>query len=428
MKKIIFIVAALLILTGCGAKNETNEKAVETKMASSAENVLSDAESNSSLQADDTSASDASGDIITTEYFVKEIDFNTRKINKNCELKINCDRSYSNNTEKAVIEYIINDETEWKYRTGTYETGQTSAFSGFCTHENKLFFKMGGSLVCFDISTGKKLWSYWGAGYGGDIAFDSDKIYTWGFDGPRLVVLNEDGRELHRIENADYYDTENISPFGDKLYVTHYGPHYGLTEFDIQTMNKTGYEIVTECVDGEGGFRSYTVQCMNNGEPIWAIRTTPVNIRTYHLNFDIDADESRVYITTNNVVTAYDKYTGKKLWIVGDLDEDGVYKKCMDNSKFYYCDGSGIVAVDKNSGERLWNVTDTGRARISCADGYICASELENGKYVIVGDSGEEVARGELPGTEVYGISACEEKLMMECYKLSDGGGYNRNF
>ena len=38
----------------------------------------------------------------------------------------------------------------------------------------KLFFKMGGSLVCFDISTGQKLWSYWGAGYGGDIVFDSE--------------------------------------------------------------------------------------------------------------------------------------------------------------------------------------------------------------------------------------------------------------
>ncbi|MBO5369626.1 MAG: PQQ-binding-like beta-propeller repeat protein [Clostridia bacterium] len=410
MKKIICIFAALLLLTGCGVKNETEDNALETNTASSGSEILSDADEASSSAEDET----LSGDIITTEYFVKEFDLNTGKINEDSNLKINCNRSQSNNTEQALIEHITNDSNGWKYRTGTYETGQASAFSGFCTHENNLFFKMGGSLVCFDISTGQKLWSYWGAGYGGEIIFDSDKIYTWGFDGPRLAVLNKDGRELHRIETADYYDTDKILPFGDKLYVTHYGPHYGITEFDMQTMNKTGFEIVTECVDGEEGFRSYIVRCMNNGEQIWATRTTPVNIRTYHLNFDIFADESRVYITTNNVVTAYDKYSGKKLWIVGDLDEDGVYKKCMDNSKFYYCDGSGIVAVDKNSGERLWNVTDTGRARISCADGYVCASEPESGKYLIVSDGGKEIARGELPGAEVYGISVCNGKIMMD--------------
>lgn len=147
---------------------------------------------------------------------------------------------YTNTENASVIGHITAYDTDdnilWEYYTGEIMVGQYDNLQEIGERDNGYYFVADGVLFCLSKYSGRVLWLYDkhnGVGASCSYAFDEDgTIYIGGYEGPRLAVIDKDGKELYYYthdtliadsnELDDYYWLYDLKLEDDKVVEYYY--------------------------------------------------------------------------------------------------------------------------------------------------------------------------------------------------------------
>ena len=101
-----------------------------------------------------------------------------------------------------ITAYDTDDNELWTYETDEIMVGQYDRFVDIGERDNGYYFTADGILYCLSKYSGKVLWqSEGGVGSSNSYVFDENgTIYICGYEGPRLVAIDKDGKEIYRYK------------------------------------------------------------------------------------------------------------------------------------------------------------------------------------------------------------------------------------
>ena len=110
--------------------------------------------------------------------------------------------------EYATITCQGDKGTCWTYETDKYEVGQSSAVELLEGLADCIYINDGGTVTAINITDGKVLWEnddYQGSG--SVCTMDGNgNLYVAGYDAPGLMVIDSNGKTLHRVAQfGDYF-------------------------------------------------------------------------------------------------------------------------------------------------------------------------------------------------------------------------------
>lgn len=226
MKKMKFILTmavmtGMVAFAGCGkeaseAESENKDASAVTQEADEQQNTL--AEENQSTEVTDNDSQQTSVPDIFTE---ADEDWNYVLLDNQeyaylFELKYD-ETSYE---EYATIVCQGMDGTYWTYETEKYEVGQYARVELLESTVNSININDGGTIVSLDITDGHILWEnsdYQGSGSVCTMD-ENDNLYVAGTESPDLLVVDKNGKTLHRVGAfGDYFWPYAMSIENDTL-------------------------------------------------------------------------------------------------------------------------------------------------------------------------------------------------------------------
>lgn len=126
--------------------------------------------------------------------------------------------SYEVRSDVAGVDITVdakdeNAKTLWKKSFEKVMVGQYDTHTVIGPKNTNYYIVVSGTLYCLNICTGDELWTVDTVGASCAWDFDDkDNLYIAGYDGPALVVIDKNGKELHRydqiknkVEYQDFY-------------------------------------------------------------------------------------------------------------------------------------------------------------------------------------------------------------------------------
>ena len=208
MKKLIFLIISLLLLSGCGKETAPVETIPDRAEAPITEESLNTdaetAETAEQLPAETEESIPLSADAYQIVYNV----------------------ILEDQQESAVFQGIGPDGSlAWTYETGVYPTAQLSRISPVGRYQDNYYLVEDGTIVALDILTGEILFKnedFKGSPAEDAMLFDEfGYLYLAGYDGPHFFAMDPDGNTVKRTEtlSEDYWNPFQIQQEGDQLII-----------------------------------------------------------------------------------------------------------------------------------------------------------------------------------------------------------------
>lgn len=153
---------------------------------------------------------------------------------------------YDESTCKEYATMICQGEqgAYWTYETGKHEVGQCSALEILESPVECIYLNEGGTITALNIYDGKILWQnsdYQGSGSVCTMD-ESDNLYVAGFDSPDLIVIDANGKTLHRVAKfGDYFWPYDMSVEDNMLTIHFDSEDNAKVVMDIRDYSYTIY-------------------------------------------------------------------------------------------------------------------------------------------------------------------------------------------
>lgn len=224
MKKILYIIAFIIIMTGCSNSNEKtsntdNEKtitsSVETKNESDNDVTIMSDSQNQETNTEETASDE------TAKY--SQLAF-TKVCDSDAEIKVDTywTAPYEGanfETEYGVISRVVDGKTVWEYKMPECQSAQISSVSSPYVHGDTVYVSGGKFLYAMNKSDGTVLWTTEGVTGVSAMAFDDMNVYASCYLDTDFYVVRNDGEIIHKESNPDYGCIVDSKVDGNTLYL-----------------------------------------------------------------------------------------------------------------------------------------------------------------------------------------------------------------